>query len=931
MSNELPADSDSIVPDHEVSIEPSSLSDQFTQAVRDISATPGSRQGQMNEQDTQKQIQENPGIGMAMGMSGGIQNTEDLMTNALKQIIKPKYTMTDIPENIAKSPSPRPDWMSGIKNTDKAIEVNNIEAKGNNYKYAEGGDVSSVVPDSEVSFNPNISAPEVEANSREAQENEVSSRHGKFGALGAAAEGAASSATFGASTKAETALGISTPEEIRQRAEDFPKSHVAGELAGLLTPGAPEAKALTKAGELASTAVRGSGFLSRVGRTAVKGAVENAMFQAGDEVSKSFSEDPNQTAQTAITDIGLSSLLGGAIGTGFGVVPELFNKSGADKFVTDMSNRFKEHLTNPELPTQAADNLADFHADTNAGTDSLYKGDYSQTGERLPNVKDQAIQQLVPEMNTTIQDKGIGEVTNHVADKIEKMKADTDTYLPKFTKALESDFSKWQEVANNPEAKSADIFKATEDLKRTLQTRSKIGIPIDNTNPAFDSIKELKNTANYLKKSLEDESVWGKAGEFQKNTNKAFTDFLSPLKDFNRSFAQKIGDEYKVDPDKVNSYLNQVSKEKGSIKSEKLQNYLKAADEYRSTINQAHENIGIAGPFEKQSTELLGGINSKLSHGSRAADSIVKTILHHGAGEAAGAVGGSMFGWPGYMVGKHVAGPVLDSVIPKLIKPVLGSAADGTAFKAAVDYIGAFSKGETQINRGINNLFKAGKEVLPSTLMPSEKDRSKLDKQLKDLASNPEPMTNIGGKTGHYLPDHGQALSQTSMAAVNYLNSQRPEAVKVSPLDKQPSVDPMQKAQWNRTLNIAEQPLVALSHIKEGTLQPNDVKTITTLYPGLYQKLSSNIVTELSERTDKSDPIPYRTKMGMSLFLGHSLDSTMLPQAIIAAQPQPAQQPQQQATKKPTAASAKSMEKVAQSNMTPQQLRQAQHSGSAKA
>lgn len=784
---------------------------------------------------------------------------------------------------------------------------------------------SNIVPDSEVNFSPDSNDPEAIADQARLKEQEVSSRHGKFGQLGAALEGAAESGTFGVSTKAETALGVS-PEEIRQRREDYPVSHGLGQIGGLFVPGAPEAKLLGKAGELGADIVRGSGFLSKVGRGAIKGAIENAAFQSGDEVSKKFSEDPNQTAQTAMSDIGLSSVLGAGIGGGFGAIHPLWDKVKANKFVDDMKSRFNEHLTNPDLATQPSDNLAKFHTETTQGSNDLYKGSYDESGARAASIKDQAIDKLVPEMNPVIADKGVDEVANNISNSIEKMKADTDTYLPKFTKALESDFTKWQDIANNPNSGSSDIFKATEDLKRTLQARSKIGIPIDNTNPAYDSIRSFKKLASDLRKGLEDTEVWGDAGKFQKETNQAFTEFQQPLKDFNRSFTTKIGDIATVDPDKVQSYLNAAAKEKGSIRGEKLQNYLDSAEKYRDAINLAHEKIGVGGPFQPKSAQSANPLG-KLTSGAKAADSIVKNILEHSAGEAAGAIGGSIAGWPGYMVGKHVAGPLLDKVIPKLIKPVLGSAAEGTAFKHALDYVAAFSKGETRINRGISNLFKASKEVLPSSLVPSERDRTKLDDHLKNLAEDPTPMTQVGGKVAHYLPDHGQAMAQTAMSAVTYLNSIRPSSPKVSPLDTPTKVDPMAKSQFDRSLDIAEQPLVVLKHVKQGTLQPKDVETLKTLYPSLYADMSSKIVSEITDRTDKSEPIPYKTKMSMSLFLNTPLDSTMLPEAIIAAQPTPMQQPQIPQTKKPTAASAKAMNKVSQAAMTPQQQRSAEKSG----
>jgi hypothetical protein len=767
--------------------------------------------------------------------------------------------------------------------------------------------------------------PEAIADAAQKKADESTSKYGTTGQqLKTFAEHAASSASFGASTGLETKLGIAKPEDIRGRTEENPISAGAGEISGLLVPGAPEAKALGKLGEL-SGVVRGSGILSKIGRGAVKGAIENAMYGAGNEVSKNFAEDPNQTAQTAIADIELSGLLGGGIGGAFGVASPLFDVVKGNKFVSDVTSRLKEHLSNPDFQTDPVTNLADFHEETNKGDASLFKGHYDETGARTPNVKDQALEKLMPQESSEFLDKSVGETVNKFSDTLENMKADKDTFQPRYTKILEKEATKWKSVIDNPESKPIDIFKATEDMKRNLDGESAYGQQLLKTDPSYPSIQEIRKTADFLRKSLEDTNVWGEAGEFQRVTNKAKSEFYQPLKEFNRSFAGKPGDEYKVDPDKVKSYINQVSKDKGSIRGEKLQNYLEAADNYRSAINAAHEKIGIARPFESTSADTLAGISDKLSPGAKAVDAMVKHLIEHGAGDVAGATGGFFGGFTGAYIGKNIGGPILDSVASKLIKPLLSTTADSAGFKAAADYMNAFSKGETKINRGIKDIFKAGKEVLPSSI-PSEKDRTKLDNKLKELQKDQSSMLDVGGKTAHYLPEHGQALSQTAMTAVNFVNSQRPQASKVSPMDTQPKVDPMKKAQFERILNIAQQPLSLLPHIKQGTVQPKDVEAIKSMYPALYSKIASKLVSEVSNRKESDSVIPYKTKMGMSLFLGQAMDSSFLPQAIIAAQPQPAQPSPQQGAKKPTAASAKSMNTVSQSSMTQNQARSAERS-----
>ena len=114
------------------------------------------------------------------------------------------------------------------------------------------------------------------------------------------------------------------------------------------------------------------------------------MFQVGDETSKSF-VDPNPSVQTALTNIGLSSVLGGALGAGFGTVPALWEGSKASKFVDEFKSRVNEHLADPNLPNAPFDNLNKFYQDTKSGFKSLFSGEVTPEGERLEGIKNQAI------------------------------------------------------------------------------------------------------------------------------------------------------------------------------------------------------------------------------------------------------------------------------------------------------------------------------------------------------------------------------------------------------------------------------------------------------------------------------------------------------------------------------------------------------------
>ncbi len=150
-------------------------------------------------------------------------------------------------------------------------------------------------------------------------------------------EGAAQAATFGLSTGIETGLGVN-PEAIRARKEVNPGSAMAGQAAGLIgsafIPGVGAAGLMEKAGAAGVEAL-GLGAaetgLAKIGSAATKAAIENAVFQGGDEVAKMLAKDPDQSVGSAMADIGLSGLIGGGIGGVLGAANPLWKATMGGK------------------------------------------------------------------------------------------------------------------------------------------------------------------------------------------------------------------------------------------------------------------------------------------------------------------------------------------------------------------------------------------------------------------------------------------------------------------------------------------------------------------------------------------------------------------------------------------------------------------------
>lgn len=240
-------------------------------------------------------------------------------------------------------------------------------------------------------------------------------------------------------------------------------------------------------------------------------------------------------------------------------------------------------------------------------------------------------------------------------------------------------------------------------------------------------------------------------------------------------------------------------------------------------------------------------------------------------------------------------------------------------FKSMVDFFHNTYKGENTLSKATTNVFKRGNQVLTESMLPKAADRIRLDKLVSQMQDKPDDVTKSqNGHLGHYLPDHQVAATQTTVNALQYCQSIKPQPHILGPLDKPVPPQPIEIGRYNRCLDIAQQPLVVLDHIKSGTLQLSDISDLHNMYPSLYKSMAQKMANELTKQHSDEEPIPYKTRLGISLFLGQAIDSTMTPASIMAAQPQPKPQQQGQAQGK-TKKGTSSLGKSNKSYMTPGQ------------
>lgn len=237
----------------------------------------------------------------------------------------------------------------------------------------------------------------------------------------------------------------------------------------------------------------------------------------------------------------------------------------------------------------------------------------------------------------------------------------------------------------------------------------------------------------------------------------------------------------------------------------------------------------------------------------------------------------------------------------KSAKPGLGmyrfleSAKDvsATGFQAMQDFIKQSAKGAYLTRDAIKNIFSD--EPKSPVEYPNERSIQTLDKRMLELEQNPQAMLDVGGDLGYYLPEQDMALGVITTRVMQYLSTQRPGIKEGGLLNKTREPSKLEKQNYARTLQIAENPAVVLRRIKDGTLISKDVQDMQAMYPEAYNEYLYLITKEVVEKKTENQNIPFKVRKGISLFSGMPLDTSLSPQAIQMAQStfQPQGQPQQ--------------------------------------
>lgn len=886
----------------------------------------------------------------------------------------------------------------------KAVPVGKVIMK------AEGGDVSGFNPDSYIQ---SASTPQQEDTSgfdpdsylKDAERQQYNTPEQT--AL-AGAEAIAKGALGPLATAGEKYL-LGVPEAgIAGREREHPILSTAAQVGGFLgsaLTGVGIAPVLAKAGQLAAAGVglghlaQGASMVSRIGSAAVSQAAEMALLESGNEISKQIVNDPNTSAETAMSNIGLATALGAAGGAAMtGVVSPLW-KATIGPRVEGALGALAAKFGGIEGTEPVANNLA-----AKAGVDIPAEFSAKVSGDPRAELPFSQLSQT----DTTISGRKFQKNLNNFREDLGNSAVQALGHESGYTQNI-PDLDKYNtgvKIADSLHSELSPTIKSINDAYDSVNTQFKAApMAVETLQDAADKVAQLSldqgwhKSADRANETLRDEVL----KMLPKQENAAdIKNFISNLRSDNpfgsktygaaRDIAKILGDaqgnaissaiakaggtaeesanavakyqalkgKYAVlmdNLDAINEHLHvgkydgpktflSALKDLSTTNGEAVLNRLsganranildllaKNAPETLAKVRQYHvdklldaaggANLNpnalvkkfndltpqlkdlIANPEGQDRLGAIGkileGLNDathnhpntartaqKLDHGSVTPLTMLAALVGHGSDAVLAHVGKL-----GFNEGK-------DALRYSMIK-FLGSQqpVESEGFASMANFMHNAVKGDNALTKTIESVFKSGGTSIIDKRQPNQADRDKLDKIVSTAQDKPMQAASklTDGKLGHYMPDHQTALVNTAVSQAQYLIGLKPKAFRSSPLDREIEPNKSAVARYNRALDIAYNPNTVLQHVKDGTLQKSDIQDLSSMYPALYQNMQQRLSNEMIKVHAGESQIPYTTRIGISLFLGQPMDTSMNPASIIAAQPKPQPMPQQKPAK----------------------------------
>jgi hypothetical protein len=456
-----------------------------------------------------------------------------------------------------------------------------------------------------------------------------------------------------------------------------------------------------------------------------------------------------------------------------------------------------------------------------------------------------------------------------------------------------------------------EMFSILDDTKRAVGRWTRSAQAVERTADPVELLRgratrdRLEGMYEGLRRHLEDEELWGKAAQDQKQINGAWSTQIEAQRRFERALTTEIGRDPKnpwrsirgVDPAKADSYVRNLTNPSNDLTHQAVRDYVSSTKQLAQAIGEAYEL-----PPEKAAevgkavaaADQFGGTITK-AEGALTKANQMKALVEaeeKGAHSPAGIAIGAMLGHPvlGALAGAsrvvtrpgHTAMQLAqverwltksDGAIARGVRGLLGREAEGGAARAALPRPTARTASAAAAGPRTSRIAAYAGRVaaLHAAAASPEEHAAMIAHRLSDVSGA--------------APRVASAAASVAARATAFLAAQEPKHAPTDMLGGKAS--PPNSEEMDRFLRYAhaiDDPASVLDHMKHGTLTTDEVVAVRSVYPLMYEEMRRQVVNGLTDAIASGRDPGYQRRLQIAALFGAPTDVTMTPPFVRALQ-----------------------------------------------
>jgi len=183
-----------------------------------------------------------------------------------------------------------------------------------------------------------------------------------------------------------------------------------------------------------------------------------------------------------------------------------------------------------------------------------------------------------------------------------------------------------------------------------------------------------------------------------------------------------------------------------------------------------------------------------------------------------------------------------------------------------------------------------GSEYAHDNFISDKEKYKKVTNKIKDISRDPDSIIDhTSGSTkdlNEFAPSISTSINMSMVRAIDFLSSKIPQNTRPDLFSKEQGPSDSDILRFQGYYNTVKSPVSVLAHVSAGTLTKDHLETLNTVYPKLYEDMKKSVIDNFAKYIGKKEkePLPFKTKLALSMFLDENICSSLQQQTIAANQ-----------------------------------------------